>query len=677
MSKKTEQNQTRKVNMPIMNTNALIRPDTVNEEARSVEISFTTGERGLRQPYWDEPYFEELEISSAAIRSERLDKGLSVIDSHRVYDGIDGVHGVTSDWRIDGDALVGTVVFADDEDSDKVFRKVASGILRHVSLGYTIHRMQRMGEEDGIPVYRAVDWSPTELSIVPVSFETTNGVRSAERNQLNECIIEDNNMLNKKHVKRSPADDPAAPKGNAGGNELPVVEQRAAPVAAPVAPVAVAPVAVVNESEIRGNLNGFLEAAKQAGFETEHATRAFTAGTTVGDYRTSLLRELGERSNANAPGTPMVDDGRTDQVQAKREDLATAIASRLTGNAKDLSDNARAFAQMPMMEAMRHYMISNGQRDVLGMSGLHFAGRALQTTSDLPLILENVMNKELLAAYEESTRTFTSFARRTTVNDFREKNTYKMGDAPNLLPLGESGEYKYGKFSESKESYRLSTYARKLGFTRQMMMNDDLSALSRFPQMFGGAAARLESDIVWGLILNYDFITNKVANHKLSDGKALYHADHKNLLTGATSAFSQDGLSLLRKLGRDQRTLDDKFMNVAYNIIAVGSTLETQAEQILTGITTPASTSSVNVFKDKFDVIIEPRLEAVAGGASAYYAFSRAIQAIEYAYLAGNEGLYTEVVDSTDIDGTTILARHDFGAGFEDHRGTAKSTGVA
>ena len=179
------------------------------------------------------------------------------------------------------------------------------------------------------------------------------------------------------------------------------------------------------------------------------------------------------------------------------------------------------------------------------------------------------MNKELLQAYEETQRTFLPIARRTTVNDFREKNTYKMGDAPNLLPLGENGEYQYGKFSESKESYRLSTYARKIGFTRQMMINDDLSALSRFPQLFGGAASRLESDIVWGLILNYDFIRNKAANHKLSDGQALYSGAHNNTIS---TALSTDGLSDLRKLGRKQKTLDGNFMNVQYNVLAVGET---------------------------------------------------------------------------------------------------------
>lgn len=680
MKKKTESNnQVRKATLPMMQTRAALRPDTVDEENRSVEICFTTGERGLRKPWFDDPYYEELEVTANAVRSERLNKGLSVIDSHRTYAGIEGVFGITSDYRFENGELIGTVTFSDDEESMKVFRKVASGVLRHVSLGYQIHRMQRVGEEEGIPVYRAIDWSPTELSIVPVSFETNNGVRSGEQHQTYDCIIEGEDEMRfgkNKHVKRSPEQDASAPKGGAGGAVVDGGEQNRGngqDAPAPAAAPAPTPTPQVNENEIRSNLNQYIDAARHAGFDIEHATRAFTAGTNINEYRRTLIEELGQRSQQNAPNVPMVDDQRQDHSEAKREDFANAIRARVTGDFSGLDDKSRTFAQMPMMEAARHYMMMNGQRDVLGMSGLNFAKRALQTTSDLPLILENVMNKELLQAYEETQRTFLPIARRTTVNDFREKNTYKMGDAPNLLPLGENGEYQYGKFSESKESYRLSTYARKIGFTRQMMINDDLSALSRFPQLFGGAASRLESDIVWGLILNYDFIRNKAANHKLSDGQALYSGAHNNTIS---TALSTDGLSDLRKLGRKQKTLDGNFMNVQYNVLAVGEDLETTAQQILNGLIMAQQTSNVNVFRESMDLIVEPRIAAVAGGATAFYGFSNAIRAIEYAYLAGNEGLYTEIVESTDIDGTTILARHDFGAGYEDFRGTAKSTGA-
>lgn len=639
-----------KFNLPMLEGRALITPSSIDAESRTVEICFTTGQRGLRSTWEGERYYEELEVSNTAVRTDRLEKGLSVIDSHRVYNGINGVHGITTDYRIENGEIIGKVLFADDEESEKIFRKVQQGILRHVSLGYTVHRMIRSGEENGVPVYRAIDWTPVELSIVPVSFETTNGVRSGERNQAYECLIEDHNMrFGQKTVLQSPEQSPELPKGGAAGDVQ------------------------INEAEVRSNLTHYVTAAKHAGFDVEHATRAFAEGLDLNAYRAKIIEELGQRSIDNAPSTPMVDDKRSDHVEAKRDDFAEGIRARVTGDYSKLNDKARVFAQMPIMEASRHYMMMNGQRDVLGLSGLNFAARALQSTSDLPLILENVMNKELLTAYQESPRTFLSIARRATVNDFRAKNTYKMGDAPSLLPLGENGEYQYGSFSESKESYRISTYARKLGFTRQMMINDDLSALSRFPQLFGGAAARLESDVVWGLLLNYDFIRNQAANHVFSDGEALFSAAHNNLIA---DALSTTGLSNIRKLGRKQKTLDGNFMNVQYNVLAVGEDLETTAQQILNGIIMANTTSNVNVFRDAMDLIVEPRIAAVSGGDTAYYAFSNAIRAVEYAYLAGNEGLYTEVVNSTDIDGTTILARHDFGAGYEDFRGAAKSTGV-
>lgn len=673
-----------------MHTRAIIVPDSLQEDTRSVDVVFTTGERGLRVTDFGEQYYEELEVSEQAIRTERLDNGLSVIGDHRVYAGIDNVFGVTGDYTIANGEIRGRVGFADDEDSEKKYRKVVSGVLRHVSLGYQIFRMMYMGDaEDGLPIYRAVDWMPTELSFVPVPFETTNGVRSAEQ-PLHNCEIEDkeeSTMWNKKHrmLNGNPeSHGGAAPTGDPAvvadqGEQAPAApapQQRAQAPAAP-APQTPAPAQApsVDVNAVRGAITQFTTAAEQAGVDIATATRAFADGKDINDFRAELLAGLASRANANAPNVPMAGE-RIDQIDAKREDLASAVAARITGNYRELGDTARGFAQMPLMETMRHYMVANGDRSVLTDSAHGFAKRALHTTSDLPLILENVMNKELLAAYASELKTFETIARRTTVNDFREKNTYKLGDAPSLLPLGEHGEYQYGTFSESKESYRLSTYARKLGFTRQMLINDDLSALQRFPQLFGGAAVRLENDIVWGLILNYDFIAGKAANHRLSDGQLLFSSQHNNLLE-AGSALDLDTLSNARKLGRNQKTLDGHILNVEYNTLAVGTDLETQAQKLLSGQFTPNNTNDINIFRNAMSLIVEPRISQVAGGATAQYYFSQQLQAIEYAYLAGNEGLYTETIESTDVDGTTILARHDFGAGFEDYRGAAKATGAS
>lgn len=682
--KKSKKGSTTSLSLPTMVTRALVAPNSLNEEDRSVEIIFSTGERGLRQPFLDDPYYEELEISPQAIRTERLDKGLSVIDSHRVYEGIDGVFGITDTYTIENGELRGRACFSDDEESESKFRKVANGTLRHVSLGYVIHRMMYVGDaEDGLPILRAVDWTPTELSFVPVSFETTNGVRSAEQ-PLHKCEleIEDTQMWNKKH--RMLSGNPDEHGGNAPAGESTVTEnqggqpapQQRAQAPAPQAPAPQAPAAPqIDLGAIRGELTAFTTAATQAGAPLEEATRAFSAGTDINSFRAELLANMAKRANESAPGVPLAGQ-RNDQSDAKREDLSLAIQARISNDYSKLTDTSRSFAQMSMMECMRHYMMANGERNVLGDSNLNFAKRALHSTSDLPLILENVMNKELLAAYAAELKTFETIARRTTVNDFREKNTYKLGDAPDLKPLGEHGEYEYGTFSESKESYHINTYARKIGFTRQLLINDDLSALQRFPAMFGSAAVRLENDIVWGLILNYDFINNKAANHRLSDGKPLFDISHNNLLE-AGSALDLDTLSSVRELGRNQKTIDNKRLNLTFNTMAVGTGLETQAQKLLTGLYTPDNVDNVNIFRNAMSLIVEPRISDVTGGKTAHYYFSQQAKAVEYAYLSGNEGLYTETVESTDVDGTTILARHDFGAGFEDFRGAAKATGAS
>jgi len=182
----------KKQKMPTLHGTAKFKPETVDRENMTVEMVFTTGEAGIRQGWWSDPYEESLEVSESAIRSERLNKGLSLLDSHDRYAGIGGVLGITEEWRIEDGALVGTCRFS--KNQQPVFDDVADGILRHVSLGYRIHEylITKPTKEGQIEKRKAIDWEPLELSIVPVSFETANGTREAERSaetELNEVKL--------------------------------------------------------------------------------------------------------------------------------------------------------------------------------------------------------------------------------------------------------------------------------------------------------------------------------------------------------------------------------------------------------------------------------------------------------------------------------------------------------
>ena len=115
------------------------------------------------------------------------------------------------------------------------------------------------------------------------------------------------------------------------------------------------------------------------------------------------------------------------------------------------------------------------------------ATRTLHSTSDFPDILAAVTNKTLRQAYEAYPRTFPLFCRQVLATDFKAMHRVQLGEAPQLLKVGESGEFKRGALGESKESYRIETYGRVIAIARQVLINDDLDAFTRIPAMYGNA----------------------------------------------------------------------------------------------------------------------------------------------------------------------------------------------
>ena len=81
----------------------------------------------------------------------------------------------------------------------------------------------------------------------------------------------------------------------------------------------------------------------------------------------------------------------------------------------------------------------------------------------------------------------------------------------------ENGEYKYGSFSDLKETLTLLTYGKLFNISRQALINDDLNAFTRIPMSMGRAANRKVGDLAYGVL---------TANAALNqDSTELFHAD--------------------------------------------------------------------------------------------------------------------------------------------------------
>ncbi|MBO6717903.1 MAG: Mu-like prophage major head subunit gpT family protein [Rhizobiaceae bacterium] len=488
-----------------------------------------------------------------------------------------------------------------------------------ISFGYRVSKWERLEQDDAPEIRVAKSIAILELSAVSIAADAGAHVRS-------------------ENPMPTPANNRAA-----------------------VTPPATDPVEDI-ESEVRV----FGPAEKKALCERHGLDQAFYtrhARKTEPAFREAVLDALVEETQANHGGSVIYagHNARTlDNPEIRVRAIGEALRHRLDP-AAELSEPARQFAGMTVPEIARRCIEVRGEATA-GMSPAQLVTRALHSTSDFPLILADTVNRTLRSAYMAAPSALKQLARKTTARDFKAKHSLVLSEGPELKKVNEHGEFTRGSFRESKESYRIDTFGRVFGITRQALINDDLSAFDQVPTKLGRAAEAFESAFLASLV---------ESNPKMSDNKALFHADHRNLAS-SPAALDITPLSDARLAMRKQVGLAGELISVTPKFLLVPSELETIAEKLLATLAA-AKMDDVNPFSKSLGLVVEPRLTS----ATAWYvsAATGEIDGLEYAYLEGYEGPVIESRAGFDIDGVEIKVRLDFGAGFVDHRGWYKNAG--
>ena len=177
---------------------ALFQRETINADARTVELAFSSEEPVER---WFG--MEILDHSPSSVRLGRLHDGGPVLVDHDTRDHVGVIDIVSIDTDRRGRAVVR---FGKSARADEIFTDVVDGIRKSVSVGYVIHTLVLEKSTDAMDIYRATDWEPYEISIVSVSADVSVGVgRSAEKSE---------SPINLEH-KHMPIETPAAPDNTA------------------------------------------------------------------------------------------------------------------------------------------------------------------------------------------------------------------------------------------------------------------------------------------------------------------------------------------------------------------------------------------------------------------------------------------------------------------------------
>ena len=671
--------------IPMLNIRAGIMPSTIDEEKMSVEVTWTTGQRGLRSGFWDD-YFEELGLEPENVRLDRL-IGAVVLDQHR-HDSIRNTLGVVEDaypvkatngkvkeWRA-------RIRFCDAE----VFAKVRDGFIRFVSVGYFVNKYEELEErQDDLPIFRAVDWTPAEISFVTVPFDSKASVRSSELKT--DCVLvpfmRSANMQPNESPEPAPAPAPEAPP-----------ETRTAPAAptpsAPATPTAPAPAPDPDEARARAyqDFTAVRQAAEVAGFSQADITRfqgMLSSNVTVDDVRTKIVTEAYARAgrvDSTSTSATVGDNLQLRGLERGIQEVLLARALPKTYRSK-LTEAGTPLMRFDVTRLAESLLSAHGVNVSRFANKLELISHACKfrsgehSTSDFFWLFESAVERVLKDEHNRTLPTYLPLSAQEELPDFRDSHYVTVGDDFNLIERQEGEEITYGTFEVDQRSYALAEYAKGIRWSRKMMINDDLGVLRRLPEMAQRADGRLRSRLVWAMILGngQNIGTNGV---NMGDKKPLFHADHKNLVTTG-SKINKDSVAEARMMIRAQRAFGAKdaedTLELTPEYLVCGPQVEQDARDFIACnyVAINQETAAALNLANSLTLIVENR---ITDNCWFLVAPPPQIDGIITATLQGQEGLFLDTDEDFETDGFKMKARLDFGVHMARWEGWVKNPGA-
>jgi ATP-dependent Clp endopeptidase proteolytic subunit ClpP len=293
-----------------------------------------------------------------------------------------------------------------------------------------------------------------------------------------------------------------------------------------------------------------------------------------------------------------------------------------------------------------------------------------QTTSDFPVLMENVMHRQVLTAYNATPDTWSTFCTVGSVSDFREWQRLRVGSIGDIDTVNEAGEYKHKVIPDaSKEAISVVRRGNIIGITPDVIENDDIGYISSLTTTFGRAAKRTIETQVYVLL---------VSNPVLKDGKALFHADHKNL-AGSGAIPSVDSLEAARVAMAMQKDIGgNEFLDIRPNIW-LGGLARGGDVRVLVGAQYDPDTPNKLQKPNKVNGIVQNIIDTPRIAGTEWYLFADPAVApvIEVVFLNGQSEPVLAMEENFQTAGVSYRVELPFGVGAIGYEGSYKNPGAA
>lgn len=627
-------------------TAELASRSVVDEESRLVRLSFSSEEPVTRQSFFSEPWVEVLGHEKSEVDLSRLNNSAPVLYNHDRSERENRIGVVERAWLENGRGYA-EIRLSRRADAEGIWQDVRDGILRNVSVAYRIVERKITEEPKDKPAtYRVIRWMPMEISLVDIPADASVGIGRKLEDETLPLQPQPTNKENPmpevtKTPERTEADDIRTVQDNAMAEG--------------------AKRALEAEKKRRTDIRSLFD--KHGDYGQLRDQCLDNPDINVSEARKQLLEAIGTREEPVATNQ-RIEIGESDIEKFSRA-AEDAIAFRAGIAAKDTKPTE--LMGYTLLEMARKSLELHGVRTE-HMDKRELAARAFtHSSSDFPKILENNARKAMLRGYDEAEEVFQQFTRTGNLTDFKTHSRVGMGVFDALDEIPESGEYKHGTIGERAEPIKLATYGKLFSITRQAIINDDLTAFTEIPRKMGRAASRTVGDLVFSIL---------TGNPTMSDGTALFHADHKNLAaSGAAIAAASVGAA--RTAMRTQK--DGKAtLNIRPTYLLVPAAQEDTARVLMSSETDPSQTNSrkPNPVRGAAEIIVDARLDDASTTAWYLAADPNVFDTIEVGYLDGVAAPFLDQQDGWTIDGVEYKVRIDAAAAPLEFRTLYKNPGA-
>lgn len=330
------------------------------------------------------------------------------------------------------------------------------------------------------------------------------------------------------------------------------------------------------------------------------------------------------------------------------------------------------------------------------------------TTSDFPLLFGDILDRQMYAAYADWPVQWPNIARRATVRDFRTVSRFTIdGAEAALTTVKERTEYPAAALTEGRFQYAVQKYGRRLPFTWEDFVNDDLGALENSPARLAKAARVTEEK----------FVTNLFAGNF----STFFTSGHGNVIGTNVLGFTNvinppltiTNLQIAFAVLQAQVDADGNPIYIDSMHLVVPPSLEVQANNIINATEIVAASGSgfagsaanqgqdvlhvANWIRNRLTVMVDPWLPVIdtTQGNTAWYLFADAGTSrpvMELGLLRGHEtpemfmkspnatriggGLADAMDGDFDTDSVEYKVRHVLGGSLIDVKGAIGSKGT-